>query len=75
MIIKKVLTTNVSKLILAGIILLCGGAAIIKPEDDASDEFTIAILPDTQYYTSEKNGGKNEMFISQTKWIAENAKK
>lgn len=39
------------------------------------DEFTIAIIPDTQYYTSEKRGGKKEMFDAQTEWIAKNAVK
>jgi len=72
---KKNLTKKLSTLVLAGIVLLSGGAALIAPADDEADEFTIAVLPDTQYYTSEKNGGKNEMFVAQTKWIAENAKK
>ncbi len=39
------------------------------------DEFSIAIIPDTQYYTSEKHGGKKEMFDSQTEWIVKNATK
>lgn len=61
---------------LIGLMTLNTGATLIdKEEKPAGDEFSIAILPDTQYYTSEKHGGKNEMFIAQTKWIAENAKK
>lgn len=39
------------------------------------DEFSIAVIPDTQYYTSEKKGGKKEMFNAQTSWIAKNAVK
>ncbi|MBD8487371.1 metallophosphoesterase [Echinicola sp. CAU 1574] len=40
-----------------------------------SDEFTIAVLPDTQYYTAESRGASNDMFKAQTQWIHENAKK
>ncbi len=43
-----------------------------KQVNNNNGEFTIAVLPDTQYYTSEKNGGKNEMFISQIDWIKKN---
>lgn len=32
-------------------------------------EFTIALLPDTQYYSGELNGGVPEMFFAQTDWI------
>ncbi len=39
---------------------------------DDSGEFTIALLPDTQYYTAERNGGTKEMFIAQTEWIITN---
>jgi len=46
-----------------------------QQDTPASDEFSIVVLPDTQYYTSEKNGGKKEMFSSQTEWIAKNAAK
>lgn len=37
------------------------------------DEFSIVVLPDTQYYTGEKHGGKKEMFFAQTDWIVKNA--
>lgn len=40
-----------------------------------SDEFTIAILPDTQYYTAESKGADNSMFMAQTAWIRDNAAK
>jgi hypothetical protein len=33
--------------------------------------FSLAILPDTQYYTANKNGGTLGMFAKQTQWIAE----
>jgi hypothetical protein len=35
-------------------------------------KFTIIMLPDTQFYTSEKHGGNNKMFKAQTNWIANN---
>jgi hypothetical protein len=44
----------------------------VKQVESNNGEFTIAVLPDTQYYTSEKIGGKNEMFISQIDWIKKN---
>ncbi len=37
-----------------------------------ADEFTIVGLPDTQYYTGQKNGGSPDIFYSQTQWIADN---
>ncbi|WP_057938602.1 metallophosphoesterase [Algoriphagus resistens] len=40
-----------------------------------SDEFSIAILPDTQYYTAESKGADNSMFMAQTAWIRDNAAK
>jgi hypothetical protein len=33
--------------------------------------FTLAILPDTQYYAASRYGGLPEMFTSQTRWIVE----
>lgn len=35
-------------------------------------KFTVIVLPDTQCYTGEYYGGTNEMFKSQTTWIANN---
>lgn len=58
----------------AGVLLTCGAAAFIAPQAD-DDEFSIVVLPDTQYYTSEKHGGKKEMFFAQTDWIVKNAAK
>jgi hypothetical protein len=35
-------------------------------------DFTIMVIPDTQFYTSELNGGKNAMYKSQMNWIVAN---
>lgn len=35
-------------------------------------DFMIAVIPDTQYYTSEQNGGTMAMFTSQINWIKSN---
>lgn len=43
----------------------------LDPINIGSD-FTIAVLPDPQYYTSSQNGGTPEMFIAQTNWIKNN---
>lgn len=43
------------------------------PEAD-SPNFTIIPIPDTQYYTSAKNGGNNEMFKAQTQWMVDSMK-
>lgn len=37
--------------------------------------FSIAILPDVQYYTAEKHNGKMQMFSNQTNWITTNVEK
>lgn len=58
---------------LCAVCLVCISAGFITKEED--DEFSIVILPDTQFYSSEKHGGKKEMFFSQTDWIVQNAKK
>ncbi len=36
------------------------------------DEFTIAVIPDTQYYIEEYNGGTPQMFYDQINWIKNN---
>ena len=41
----------------------CGG-----PDED----FTIIVIPDTQFYSSSMNGGSPEIFEAQTRWIVEN---
>ena len=35
-------------------------------------DFTLVVLPDTQFYTDEINGGSKDIFISQTQWIVNN---
>ncbi|MFC4209755.1 metallophosphoesterase [Pedobacter lithocola] len=63
-------------LFLAALFLLTtSGTAAPEQAASEEDEFSIAIIPDTQYYTSEKNGGKKEMFFAQTDWIVKNAAK
>ncbi len=42
---------------------------------DASPDYKIVLLPDTQYYTNGHHGGAPEMITSQMKWLAKNAKK
>ena len=37
-------------------------------------DFTVVILPDTQYYTDETRGAKMKMFTAQTRWVAKNKK-
>jgi len=38
----------------------------------AQPDFTIVGIPDTQYYTSSKNGGSPAIFNAQTQWIMDN---
>lgn len=40
-----------------------------------SGDFTVAVIPDTQYYTSGKNGGTPNIFESQIDWIKSNQAK
>ena len=42
-----------------------------KPVTDEED-FTIVLLPDTQFYTGEINGGSRHIFYRQADWIIEN---
>lgn len=37
-------------------------------------DFTVVVLPDTQYYSSSLNGGTPAMFDAQTQWIVNNQK-
>jgi len=43
--------------------------------DKGDQVFSIAVLPDTQYYTGLKHGGTMEMFEDQVQWIIDNVKK
>lgn len=40
---------------------------------EAEEDFTVIVLPDTQYYVAEKHGGRPEMFHAQIDWIIRNA--
>jgi Concanavalin A-like lectin/glucanases superfamily/Calcineurin-like phosphoesterase len=37
------------------------------------EPFSIAVLPDTQYFCEQTNGGNEQMFYDQTQWLADNA--
>jgi hypothetical protein len=37
-----------------------------------SGPFTLVLLPDTQFYTEQTNGGTNAMFKAQTQWCVDN---
>ncbi|KAA0993368.1 metallophosphoesterase [Dyadobacter aurulentus] len=52
------------------VLLLLSTAAFAQKKD-----FSIAIIPDTQYYTEESRGGKNAFFVAQTEWIVANQEK
>ncbi len=40
-------------------------------EEEPRPDFSIVVLPDTQYYCSQRYDGLAEMFIAQTQWIVE----
>jgi MYXO-CTERM domain-containing protein len=40
-----------------------------RPLQAPDEDFTLVMLPDTQYYCSGGNGGAPEMFLAQTEWI------
>ncbi|WP_207425016.1 metallophosphoesterase [Pedobacter sp. SYSU D00535] len=48
-----------------------------KVADTAKEkkEFSIAVIPDTQYNTKESQGGSNALFTAQTDWIVKNREK
>lgn len=80
MFLKTIIRPNVSKALCAFVsaqLLFSISATPAKSQQATAEsvDFSIAIIPDTQYYTSEKHGGKNEMFKSQTDWIVKNAAK
>ena len=74
---KDLLKKSLCLVLIAQLLLTTSAVNIPQTEKSPGpdDEFSIAVLPDTQYYTSEKNGGKKEMFSAQTQWIAKNAAK
>ncbi len=58
------------------LLLACSLLGIAQVEAQQKDKrrFSIAVLPDTQYYTAESQGGGNYLFESQTAWIRDNCK-
>jgi hypothetical protein len=81
---KKNLFSTLRLTLTASLLLISFGCKMssyrtASPEADygvaASDEyFSIAVLPDTQYYTAIKNGGNLQMFDNQIEWIKGNRK-
>lgn len=53
--------------------LLCAFFTQILFAQDRSSTFSIALLPDTQYYTAKKHNGTMRMFENQIDWIKANA--
>ena len=43
-----------------------------RPAPIADPDFSVIILPDTQYYVSNRHGGNRHMFNTQIDWIVEN---
>lgn len=71
---KPWLKRSLAVLTVAGVAL--AGFGFVQAQQEEEDEtFSIVVLPDTQYYTSERHGGKAEMFYAQTDWIKKNHKK
>ncbi len=44
----------------------------ISPVSTSPEEFTIVVIPDAQYYVSNRHGGLQAMFKAQTDWIIAN---
>lgn len=72
---KNIVNKSLCLLLGAQLLLTTSAVNIPVAEKQEDEEFSIAVLPDTQYYTSEKNGGNKDMFSAQTRWIAKNAAK
>jgi hypothetical protein len=43
-----------------------------KVANSTGQNFTLAVLPDTQFYSAGDNGGTPAMYMAQTQWIANN---
>ena len=56
-------------LLAAAVLLGAGGAA--KPTTPSS--FTVALLPDTQYYCDPTCGGTPDMYLAETNWLKDRA--
>lgn len=46
-----------------------------RKEAEAAPDYSIILLPDTQYYTRERHGGTMPMMEAQVSWIIKNAKR
>jgi hypothetical protein len=57
---------------LLGAAAMTAGAWAGLANADVTTPFSIAVLPDTQYYAAEINGGTAQMFYTQTQWVADN---
>lgn len=55
--------------------MVMGFTVIRQLDKDDEEDFSIAILPDTQFYTAEVQNGKIAMFYAQTDWILKNREK
>ncbi|HEY0666535.1 MAG TPA: metallophosphoesterase [Sphingobacteriaceae bacterium] len=55
-----------------GVDTVATGSPKQKSASTSAEDFTIAVIPDTQYYTSSQNGGTPAMFTSQIDWIKAN---
>jgi hypothetical protein len=57
-----------------GVLLAAPLSAHAEPTNAAwaADDFTLVVLPDTQCYTGNRNGGRPEQFVAQTDWIVSN---
>ncbi len=53
-------------------ILICLLIAALGAWWGQDEDFTIIVIPDTQFYSAGMNGGSPEIFEAQTRWIAEN---
>lgn len=49
-------------------------AALSYGAEPGEEYFSVAVLPDTQYYTATRHGGTMEMFEQQIQWIRDNRK-
>lgn len=57
---------------LVGIAALAASGWAGSAYADVTSSFSIAVLPDTQYYAAQTNGGTAQMFYTQTQWVADN---
>src|SRR5690606_6071676 len=61
--------------LLTGLAMLVNLNSPPTKEPKSERKFSIAVLPDTQYYTEESRGGKVDIFDSQINWILANREK